>query len=281
MIPLNKQRLLGLGLGLASLVAFAACDNAPPAGGGGGQAPVGITKFERPGPNAVRTMGVGGCTLFLGPTTGAPKPGMGWANGTGGQPSTYTGLLTRVASFGVQVVAANTAQSGTGTQTSTCINTLATGNFNVDGRFCVSGHSQGGSGAVNASRLNARVVCTIPVQPDNRFTAQSNGRDIDGPALVLCGGADNLAPCGAPTAGTNGSGLYNQATVPITQITVIGAPHTGNGSPTGNGGLYSALVTAQTQAVLLNDADARAALFGPNPTAAQDPRLSGVRSKNF
>jgi hypothetical protein len=263
-------------LGVISTAAFLACDQA--AMGPTGVA--GIDKFRGPGPEQVRQMGVNGFTLFLG-STATQKPGLTWANGTGATPGSYTGILTRVASYGVQVVASNSTQTGTGTQTAQGVGVLVNGNFNVIPRFCASGHSQGGSGSVNATRMSAAIICTIPVEPDNRVTAQSNGRDIKGPALVLCGSADNLAPCGANNSQTNGSGLYNQATVPITQITIMGANHTGNGSPVGQGGLFAALVTAQTQAVLLNDAQARAATFGPQPGAAAGRGLQNVRSKNF
>jgi hypothetical protein len=224
-------------------------------------------------------MGVNGFTLFLGATNVA-KPGLTWANGTGATPGTYTGILNRVAFNGVQVVASNSTQTGTGTAVSQGVGVLMGAGLNVTNRFCASGHSQGGSGCVNASRMNPNIICTIPVEPDNRFTASSNGRDIKGPALILCGGADNLAPCGAAGSGSNGSGLYNQATVPITQLTIQGAGHTGNGSPTGNGGLFAAFVAAHTNAVLRGDAQARAALFPPNPAAINGTGIVAVeRSK--
>jgi len=258
-----------------------ACDEDGLFLGRGASRPVGITKFEQLGPQPVRILRSGRCTLFLSSTAGDPKPGLGWANGTGASPSTYAGLLTRIASFGVQVTAANSPQAGDGTDLSDCIDQLASGGFNVQDRFCAAGHSQGGSGAVNASRINERVVCTIAVQPDNRFTARSDGRDMVGPALVLCGSDDRLAPCGASRSRANGSGLFNQANVPVTQLSVKGATHTGVGSPTGNGGLYAALVAAYTQAVLYADPDARAALFGPSPAAASDSRVESVRSKGF
>ena len=113
----------------------------------------------------------------------------------------------------------------------------------ANGRFATSGHSQGGSGTLNAAPLNSKVVVTCPVQLDGIFTAQSNPADLrgtpTGPALIMCGGADTLAPCTSPN---NGDTKFDQATVPVTRISVVGAPHVGAGSPVGAGGLYAALV---------------------------------------
>ena len=264
MVRLDK-RLVVLAVGVCA-ISSAACDPA-----------FGIKKFQEPGPEPVQRMTVGDFTLFLGSTDGDPKPGLTWGNGTGASPGSYVGILNRVASYGVQVVASNSQNTGTGVEMQQGIDVLLGGGFNVGGPFCASGHSQGGSGTVNSS-VNANVVCSIPVEPDNRFTASSNGRDIKGPALILCGSTDGLAPCGAPNAATNGSGLYNQANVPVTQITVTGVGHF---EPVGAGGIFAALVTAQTQAVLKNDADAQAALFGPRPGATALEGLQDIRSKNF
>ena len=79
---------------------------------------------------------------------------------------------------------------------------------------------------------------------------------------------------------SNGSGLYNQTPsgVPVAQVYVSGAGHTGSGSPTGNGGLFSALVTAQMAAVLLGDPDAQRAMYGPGVLAGQSG-VQQIRSK--
>jgi dienelactone hydrolase len=276
---LNKNRAIALGLGFLALAVGAACDPPPPAGGATGIA--GIDKFRVAGPNAVTQTRVGICTRFL-PPQGAvdSRGGLGWANGTGGSPGTYTGILTRVASFGTLVSAANTAQSGRGTETAQCINELDAARSDSNGRFATAGHSQGGSGSINAARLNNKVVVTCPVQLDGTFTATSSPADLrgtrTGPALIMCGGADNLAPC---TRAQNGDGKFNGATVPVTRISVIGAPHTGTNSPTGNGGLYAALVTTCVEAAVGGDAQASAAL---QPGGANGARaIDRVASRNF
>jgi hypothetical protein len=240
----------------------AACD-----GGQVGNATgaAGIDKFRARGPE--RTGGtagvsVGTCTRFLPNTVGPAdsRGGMGWANGTGATPGTYTGILDRVASYGTLVTAANTTQSGNGQAVSACITALDQARTDSNGRFATAGHSQGGSGCINAARLNPRVVVTCPVQLDGTFTATSSPADLrgtrTGPAVIMCGGADNLAPC---TRTANGDGKFNGATVPVIRISVVGAPHTGSGSPTGNGGLYAAITTACVEAAVGGDAQASAA----------------------
>jgi len=259
MIRLNRQRALALGLSVAAVVAFGACD----AGGGGATGARGIDKFNRNGPMDPNIVRAGQCTFFQIPE-GQPgsRVGLGWANGTGGTPRTYTNLLTRVASFGANVVAANTTQSGTGRETSDCINTLDRQRRDSNSQFVASGHSQGGSGSINASRLNNLVRVTCPVQLDGQFTAQSNAGDIKGmpnaPALISCGTGDTLAPCGGAIASGNGNRKFAQARVPVLKVNVVGATHTAGGSPV-QGGLYGALVTSCTQA-LAGDPEAIAAL---------------------
>ena len=280
MIRFSFQRAtaLGLGLGLIGALAFTPAQSHA-------QSP-GFDKYKSLGPDAsaVQEINSNGYTMFV-VANKPPRPGMTWANGTSGSPNSYDsnntdGILRRAASWGIQVIASNSGSTGNGQAVSQGVGVLMGSTFNVTNRFCASGHSQGGSGAVNATRLNANIICTIPVEPDNRFTASSNGRDIRGPALILCGTADRLAPCGSTTSGSNGSGLYNQtpAGVPVAQVFVTGAGHTGSGSPTGNGGLFSALVTAQMAAVLLNDPDAQRSMYAPNVLAGA-AGVQQIRSK--
>jgi hypothetical protein len=280
---LNKHRAIALCLGLMSMGFGVACDQAPV---GNATGAAGIDKFRALGPEAVATMPSGACTRFLPPNGPADsRGGMGWANGTGASPTTYTGILVRVASYGTLVTAANTAQSGTGQATSTCITQLDQARADSNGRFATSGHSQGGSGSINAARLNPRVVVTCPVQLDGTFTATSSPADLrgtrTGPAVIMCGGADNLAPC---TRAANGDGKFNGATVPVIRISVIGAPHTGTGSPTGTnratgGGLYSALVTACVEAAVGGDAQASAALAPGG--VADNNTVNRIARRNF
>jgi pimeloyl-ACP methyl ester carboxylesterase len=269
------QRAATFGLALASVFALGACDNGN--NNNGGALHPGIAKFQGAGPERVTQQRVGICTRFLPPQGAADsRVGLGWANGTGGTPGTYSGILTRVASYGSLVSAANTTNSGTGRETAQCITELNNARSDANGRFAASGHSQGGSGCINATRLNNLVQTTCPVQLDGRFTATSNPADIRGsttaPALIMCGGLDTLAPCGPAN---NGDTKFAQARVPVTRISVNGASHF---VPTGGGGIYAALVTTCVEA-LAGDADASAALRpgGQGNTGG----LSRVDRRNF
>ena len=272
-------RALAVAIGLVGALTLAACD------GGAPERPLGLDKFVRNGPNAVRTVSTSGYTLFLGGGAGA-KAGLTWANGTGGSPATYRDILERVASHGTQVVASNSPATGNGLAVADGVGVLRGADGSVGRDFCTSGHSQGGSGAINAARIisergTADVRCTIPVQPDNRFTASSTGDDIRGQGLILCGTADGLAPCNGQTS--NGNGLFNQSDVPTCQISVVGAGHTGPGSPAGgaNAGLYPALVTAGVEAAIDRDPDAIRSVATRTPDTAQDARFTAVRCKGF
>jgi len=277
MIGFIKQNAFPLALCWLGVVSFAPAAQAQL---------VGLDRYKSLGPDAsaVQEINANGYTMFV--VAGKPpRPGMTWANGTSGTPNSYDsnnqdGILRRAASWGIQVIASNSGSTGNGQAVANGVGQLMGSTFNVTNRFCASGHSQGGSGAVNATRLNSNIICTIPVEPDNRFTATSNGRDIRGPALILCGTADRLAPCGSTTSTSNGSGLYNQTPsgVPVAQVFVTGAGHTGTGSPTGNGGLFSALVTAQMAAVLQGDPDAQRAMYGPGVLAGESG-VEQIRSK--
>jgi dienelactone hydrolase len=161
-----------------------------------------------------------------------------------------------------------------------CIDELVRDRPDSNGRFATAGHSQGGSGALNAARLNSKVVVTCPVQLDGILTAQSNAADLrgtrTGPALILCGGADPVAPC---TSNNNGDTKFDQATVPVTRISVVNARHIGANSPTGGGGLYPALVTTCVEAALGGDAQASAALQPGG--AVNNAVIDRIASRNF
>jgi hypothetical protein len=71
----------------------------------------------------------------------------------------------------------------------------------------------------------ADVRCPTPVRPDNVFTARSDGRDLKGFALTICGANDNLAPCDNPMGGPtrDGDGLFDIAPGPTPIRTIVGA----------------------------------------------------------
>jgi len=221
-----------------------------------------LARFTAAGPQTVQQMSVSGFTLFLPAQRPPGSPVLTWGNGTGGSPSTYSGLLRQWASWGILVVASNSGSTGTGSQMVQGIGVVQNGGFNAGDYVCTAGHSQGGSGTVNAAR-DSRVDCTLPIQPDNRFTATSNGRDLSGkPSLILCGTSDSLAPCGSATSTSNGNGLFNQSAGPVEIVFRSGANHF---APTGSGSnVFTGISTAWFMANMFNDASARALFFSPS-----------------
>src|ERR1700749_2395949 len=93
------------------------------------QAPaVSLTAYATPGP--VQTSGHTegpGCTIFRPPTQmlGLKTPIVLWGNGTGTTPAAYAQRLTRLASYGFVVAAANTANAGRGREMLACLDWLA------------------------------------------------------------------------------------------------------------------------------------------------------------
>lgn len=134
------------------------------------------TAFAQPGPSAVTwDDGPGGCDAGGTPTTdytyvhptnlgagGTDHPIIAWGNGSGATTCAYRELLEHWASWGFVVVAANTAQSGRGTEI--LVGAAVTVNLNTDNSpsnifyqnldtssIAAAGHSQGAVGAINAA----------------------------------------------------------------------------------------------------------------------------------
>ena len=238
-----------------------------------------LSKYAARGQFTVQTMSVSGFTLFLPVGRPAGSPVLTWGNGTGASPSTYSGLLNQWASYGIIVVASTSSSTGTGSQMVQGI-TVAQGSSIGGGNFvCTSGHSQGGSGTVNAAR-DSRVDCTLPIQLDNTFTATSDGRDISGkPSLILCGSSDSLAPCGGATSTRNGNEIFNQSSGPVALVVRTGANHF---EPTGSGvNDFTGISTAWLVGQAFGNADARALFFGSSPQILQVSGWTGERFKNM
>ena len=117
----------------------------------------------------------------------------------------------------------------------------------------------------------------MPIQPDNRFTASSHGRDLNGKrSLILCGSSDFLAPCGSSFSQSNGSGLFNQTTGPAVIVTRTGAGHF---EPVSQGvNDYTGISTAFLVGNALNNATARSLFYGTSPSILQ---VSGWTNERF
>jgi predicted dienelactone hydrolase len=233
-----------------------------------------VASFSDPGPFATTIDRPANCTVFR-PTTlgqgGVTHPVIIWGNGTGASPSSYSGLLTHLASHGFIVAAANTSNAGNGSQMLNCL-TFVTNQNNTTGsayfhhvdvnRVGASGHSQGGAGTLMAGR-DARVKVTAPLQPYIRpipgggtFSTASIGQQR-GPMFLVSGGSDTIA-----VPGTHQRPVFNGANVPVVWGTLAGATHFETG---GNAGRFRGPVTAWFRARLMDDASA-ARLFPPTCT---------------
>jgi hypothetical protein len=220
-----------------------------------------VDRFAAPGPNAVDVIALQAFTLFVPRTRTGSEPILTWANGTGATPGAYSGLLTNYASHGIFVVASNSTRTGTGLEVRDGIDLALS--MTTTELICTAGHSQGGSGSVNAAG-DLRVDCAMPIEPDNIFTAMADGIGLTGKlTLIVCGTADNLAPCGTAGATRNGSGLFNQSRGPAIQVFGDMATHF---TPVGPGqNAFTGVTTAFLAASLLGDADARALFLGTTP----------------
>jgi len=151
---------------------------------------------------------------------------LGWGNGTGGSSTTYSGLLTAAAQRCVLVAAANTANSGSGTQVRDAVAAARSrfaSRLNSPLKICTSGHSQGGGGSFNAANvIGSAVSCVIAVQPDTVFTT-SIQRPVAANVDVTCifGTRDRLAPASP----SNLNNCRRNST--IFKTVTVSASHTG------------------------------------------------------
>jgi hypothetical protein len=147
----------------------------------------------------VQRVTVGASTLYV-PSGGDGRYNiLGWGNGTGGSATTYQGLLTAAAQRCVLVAAANTANSGSGTQVRDAV-AAARSRFanilNTNLKIAISGHSQGGGGSFNAANvIGSAVTSVIALEPDTVFTVTIQ-RPVASNVDVTCifGNNDGLAP---------------------------------------------------------------------------------------
>ncbi len=161
---------------------------------------------------------------------------LAWGNGTGGNATTYQGLLTAAAQRCVLVAAATTANSGSGTQVRDALAQARSRFANIirpNPRICTSGHSQGGGGSFNAANvIGSSVSCIIAVQPDTVFTT-SIQRPVAANVDTTCifSTADTLAPA----LPSNLSNCRRNATI-FRTVTTTGthfAPTSGTGGQVG------------------------------------------------
>jgi hypothetical protein len=239
-------------------------------GVGGGSTFPPVTDFAAPGPFQTTRAAEAECTINR-PTTlgeqGRKHPIIIWGNGTGASPATYQAVFAHWASHGFIVAAANTSNSGSGTEMIACLDWVIQQNGasgspyfgNVDpGHVGASGHSQGGAGTLMAGR-DARVTVTAPLQPYVAFPLggfQSTSIGAQKGAMFLqSGSADTIA-----TPSANQQRIYDTTNVPVFWGTLQGATHTG--TAIGSIGGYRGPSTAWFRLHLMGDESARSLFYG-------------------
>ena len=136
---------------------------------------------------------------------GQKFPLITWGNGTCAMPEGYGALLRYVASHGYIVVAANSLQTGAGTQMRKAIDFMFAENKDSKSEFFgkideekvgAMGHSQGGMGTIAAAadpRIKSVIIWNGGTSASKPFLAVSGDRDIGGtPASMR--NAVNAAP---------------------------------------------------------------------------------------
>ena len=258
-------------------------------GAGGGSSFPPVTDFGAPGPFQTTRAAEGpACTIFrpepLG-EQGRKHPMIIWGNGTGASVAVYQATFTHWASHGFIVAAANTSNSGSGTEMIACLDWViqqgeaASGTYagKVDAsKVGASGHSQGGAGTLMAGR-DARVIVTAPLQPyvafplggfqNGSITAQK------GAMFLMSGSGDTIA---RPPA--NQQPIFDQTNVPVFWGTLEGATHTG--TAIGNIRGYRGPATAWFRLHLMGDESARSLFYGASCGLCSDSTWD-VQKKDF
>ena len=201
------------------------------------------------GPHAVDDRNEGACIVFAPVKLEGPHPVILWGNGTNAPVAVYAPFLRHWASHGFIVAAARIGQAGSGRDMLGCLDALARRNVEPGGfyeghvdlaRVGASGHSQGGSGALNAGR-DPRVISIAPLQPARPPEVQPHGH-----TLLLSGGSDMVVARAQPM-------IFEAAAPPAVWATLSGASHM---TPAQGGGPYLAVTTAWFRWTLLRDAQA-------------------------
>lgn len=269
--------LSGLAFGLMMSTAALAGNPTPPPTGEVESGFPAVADFAADGPFTTTNESQGtGCEVYRPRTlgeNGLDHPIILWGNGTGGSPSTYGDLLSHWASHGFVVAAATTSDAGSGQEMLACLDRLVTlnnrsygaysGNLNVN-MVGVSGHSQGGGGAIMAGQ-DSRVTVTAPFQPyvlglGHETSSQFNQ---NGPMFLMTGSDDTLA---GPVL--NGTPVFRNANVPVFWGNLEGVGHF---EPVGDGGGYRGPSTAWYRFHLMGDSNAEDVFYGAACELCVDP----------
>jgi hypothetical protein len=218
---------------------------------------------------------------------GVRHPVITWANGTGGTPDNYTGLLNRLASWGYVVVASTSGSTGSGTmilagaQYIVAEDTTAGSIFNgkIDtAKVGAAGHSQGASGALNAHTASGGLIKSVLVFniPNPIWVSaqhRTNWALVTKPVMFMTGGNDGLI-----SSASGNTGYYNQVAGAAAKASLNGAGHN---TIQGNGGGYLGYALAWFQYTLRSDATARTAFVGSPPELNTNAAWANQAEKNL
>jgi hypothetical protein len=247
-----------------------------------------------PGPFATTTENNVGPAAGVGADGGAPPmftlfrptdlkqgglchPVITWGNGTGSSPSLYGVLLKHLASHGFVVIASNSPNVAQGDPPPMLAGVTWVLEQNADPASVMyqridtthigaTGHSQGAFATTTAGG-DARITTIAPL-----CGAQTQ-RNLHGPAMLFCGGADMTVPCSTVMNAYNG--ITNQ---PIMLAEYLTADHVN--WVTFRGTTVSPVevaVTAWMRVHLMGDTALRGRFYGASCTLCQDSAWQVMR----
>jgi hypothetical protein len=218
---------------------------------------------------------------------GFDHPILTWGNGTDGTPSQYPGLLNHLASWGFVVVASTSPRTGYGTEMWSGVQHMISENANPASVFYQDldtahvgalGHSQGASGALNATVLSDGVITsTLPLHlPDPIWVSAEHRTDfsqITDPVFFVTGTSDFII-----STASGQTGYYNQVRGAAAKASLRSAGHNAvQGAGTG----YLGYVTAWFMYTLRGDATARTAFAGSSPELPTNSAWANQATKNL
>lgn len=284
------RRLLAVVVAVAAMTAAMGVLTPQPAGA----ASAIETQFKTAGTWAVSTATVSdaaGSYVLYYPTNlgagGVDHAVVTWGNGTNATPSQYSGLLTHLASWGFVVVASTSTATGSGVEVLAGANYLVGQNGNpsstfygkIDtGKIAAAGHSQGASGATNATVLSGGLIkSTVAFNYPNPTWVSpehvTNWGAISTPVLLMTGTNDWLI-----ASASGQTGYYNQLTGPAAKASLKNAGHN---TIQGTGGGYVGYFTAWLLYTLQGNTTARSAFAGGTPEINTNTNWSNQAEKNL
>jgi hypothetical protein len=218
---------------------------------------------------------------------GFRHPILTWGNGTNATPSQYPGVLNQLASWGFVVVASTDTTTGPGTEMWAGVQYMIARNSDSASIFFQKldtahvgalGHSQGASGALNATVLsNGVITSTLPIHlPDPIWVGQESVTDftrITRPVFFVTGTSDVFI---STTSGQ--TGYYNRVSGAAAKASLRGAGHN---AIQGSGGGYLGYITAWFMYTLRGDTTARAAFVGSPPELNTNSSWANQAEKNL